>query len=71
MAYLPFDYIASDRPLDLRSCRDLNEAIANPDRHRDLVAWVIDSGRLSDYALARNLGANRAAAGPGKGEQQQ
>jgi len=27
----------------------------------------MDSGRLSEYALARNLGANRVTTGPDKG----
>ena len=62
VAHLLLDCTASDRPPDLRSRRDLDEAIIDPDRCRDLVAWVMDSGRLSEYALARNLGANRTAA---------
>ena len=53
------DCIACDRPPELRSRRDLDEAIIDPNRCRDLVTWVMDSGRLSEYALARNLGANR------------
>jgi len=64
---LLLDCIACDRPPELRSRRDLDEAIIDPDRCRDLVAWVMDSGRLSEYALARNLGANRVTTGPDKG----
>jgi hypothetical protein len=55
--------MACDRPPDLRNRRDLDEAIVNPGRCRNLVAWVMDSGRLGEYALAKNLGANSAAAG--------
>jgi len=67
VAYLLLDYTSSDRPPDLRGHYSLDEVIVNPDRYRDLVVWVMNSGRLSEYALERNLGANRAAAGHGRG----
>jgi len=60
-------YWIMDHTPELRSRRDLDEAIINPDRCHDLVAWVMDSGRLSEYTLARNLGANRVTTGPDKG----
>jgi len=62
VAHLLLDCVTCDRPLELRSRRDLDEAIIDPDQCRDLVAWVMDSGRLGEYALARNLGANRTIA---------
>jgi len=65
--HLLLNYIACNRPPELRSRRDLDEAIIDPDRCRNLVAWVMDSGQLSEYTLARNLGANRITTGPDKG----
>jgi len=58
VAHLLLDCNACDRPPDLRSRRDLKEAITDPDQCRDLVTWVMDSSRLSEYNLARSLGAN-------------
>ena len=50
-----------------RARRDLDEAIVDPDWCRDLIVWVMDSGRFSEYALARNLGINRVTTGPDRG----
>jgi len=61
LAYLILNYTTCDCPLDLRSRRDLDDAIADPGQCCCLVIWVIDSGRLSEYALARELDANHAS----------
>jgi len=62
-AHIHLDCSLCDRPSGLRSRRDLDDAITNPDEWCELVAWLMDSERLSEYTVARSLGANPALGG--------
>ena len=43
---------------DLRSKQDIEDALEDPAASREIVRWLMTTGRIKEFDLARRLGAN-------------